>query len=202
MNRASTPFFTSVALAAASLKRSKTSGSTCSSTSAAALADVDGAIVGAAVVAAEVDAAGQAGGLQSAAQFVLVPALANLLLADERGFVAPSWLRAPSARASPLGGTARRVSRSIASLSATAQKTLLRSCWLRVRSSVAGPVEVLAVLGEMDVEHHVAIDDLSAMDGEAGLERLGVEERMRWLRLPERRTGPRSRCDARRRASG
>ena len=47
-------------------------------------------------------------------------------------------------------------------------------------------LELLAVVGEVDVEHHVAVDDLAAVDGEAGLEGLGVEERVRRLRLPER----------------
>ncbi len=48
------------------------------------------------------------------------------------------------------------VSRSMASLSATAQKTLLRSCWLRARSSAASAVELLAGFGEVHVEHDVA----------------------------------------------
>ena len=35
------------------------------------------------------------------------------------------------------------------------------------------------------MEHHVAIDDLATVNGEARFERLGVEERVRGLRLPE-----------------
>ena len=42
-----------------------------------------------------------------------------------------------------------------------------------------------AVIGQMDVEHHVAIHDLATVDGEASLEGLGVEECVRRLRLPE-----------------
>ena len=48
-------------------------------------------------------------------------------------------------------------------------------------------LEVLSVLGEVDLEHHVAARDLAAVDGEARLEGLGVEQRVRGLRLPERR---------------
>src|SRR5216683_963426 len=47
-------------------------------------------------------------------------------------------------------------------------------------------MELFPVVREIDVEHHVAVDDLAAVDGEAGLERLRVEERVRGRRLPER----------------
>jgi hypothetical protein len=48
-------------------------------------------------------------------------------------------------------------------------------------------VELLPVLGEVDLEHHVAARQLATVDGEARLEGLGVEERVRGLRLPEAR---------------
>jgi hypothetical protein len=45
--------------------------------------------------------------------------------------------------------------------------------------------ERLALLGEVHVEEHVAGLYLAAMDGEAGLECLGLAQRLRRLRLPE-----------------
>ena len=78
------------------------------------------------------------------------------------------------------------VSRSMASLSDDGPEdalALLLAAGAQLRREC---LKVRAILGEMDVEHHVAVDDLAAMDGEARLEGLGVEERVRGLRLPER----------------
>ena len=59
---------------------------------------------------------------------------------------------------------------------------------LAARAQLGGEsVEVLPVLGEVNLEHHVAARDLAAVNGEARLERLGVDERVRGLWLPERR---------------
>ena len=46
-------------------------------------------------------------------------------------------------------------------------------------------VEVLSIIGEVDLEHHVAAGHCAPVNGEAGLEGLRVEERVRGLRLPE-----------------
>jgi hypothetical protein len=57
---------------------------------------------------------------------------------------------------------------------------------LAARAQLGGErIELLPVLGEVNLEHHVARRELAAVDGEARLEGLGVEERVRGLRLPE-----------------
>ena len=166
-----------------------------------ALAHVDGPIVGAAVIAAEADAAGQAGGLYEPAQFVLVPPLPKFLFADERGFVRRfRFALLPGEHllgAEELDGLA--VYRVVERDSPKHALALLLAAGAQFRREC---LEGCAILREMDVEHHVAIDDLATMDGEARFEGLGVEERVRRLRLPERRPAPRSRSDAHRPASG
>ena len=95
-------------LAAASLKRSKTSGSTSSRTPAALLPTSVAPARWAAVVAAEVDAAVQERLAEQAPELVLVAAEPQLLLGDERRLDLASGRRAPCGRASPWSGRARR----------------------------------------------------------------------------------------------
>ena len=100
------------------------------------LTDVGGAFAGAAVVATEVDVARQRSCLEQPAELVLVPALTELLLGDERRRSSPFVSRSLRASIS-FERKSSTVSRSMASFSGTAQKTPLRSCWLRLRSSDA-----------------------------------------------------------------
>ncbi len=126
--------------------------------------------------------------------------LAALLLGDERGLVL--GLASRSLRASiSLERKSSTVSRSIASLRPATQKTGSVSFWLAPASFFDGSLE-LAGVGEREVDVDVAVTDLAAVEGEAGLERLDVEERVRGLRLPE--AGDNLGVDARahRRASG
>src|SRR3982751_6290441 len=44
---------------------------------------------------------------------------------------------------------------------------------------------LLTIFGEMEMEHQVTADHVSAVNGETGLEGFGLEERMCRLRLPE-----------------
>ena len=166
-----------------------------------ALADIDGPVVGAAVIAAETDAAGQAGGLHEPAQFVLVPPLPNFLFADERGFVRRfRFAFLPGEHllgAEELDGLA--VDRVVERDGPEHALALLLAAGTQLRREC---LEGCAILREVDVEHHVAIDDLATMDGEARLEGLRVEERVRSAAAARTRPAPRSRADARRPASG
>ena len=149
-----------------------------------ALAHVDGPIVRAPVIAAETDAACQAGGLYEPAQFILVPPLPNFLFADERGFVRRLGFaflpRQHLLGAEELDGLA--VYRVVERDSPKHALALLLTAGAQFRRKC---LEGRAIFSEMDVKHHVAIDNLSTMDGEACLERLGVEESVGRLRLPE-----------------
>jgi hypothetical protein len=104
----------------------------------------------------EVDAAREARGLEQAAKLVAVAAHANWRSSAMRAGVSSPFVSRSLRASISLLRNSSTVSRSIASVSAMAQKTCLRSCWLRSRSSAASAVELLAVLGEVDLEHHVA----------------------------------------------
>ncbi len=166
-----------------------------------ALAHVDSPVVRAAVIATEANAARQAGGLHEPAQFILVPPLPNFLFADESGFVRRLGLALLPCqhllRAEELDGLA--VYGVVERHSPKHTLALLLTAGPQFRSEC---LEGRAIFGEMDVKHHVAIDDLATMDGEARLEGLGVEERVATAAAARTRPAPRSRSDAHRPASG
>src|SRR5262245_21624269 len=142
-----------------------------------ALPNIHRAIAWAPIVAAEVDATGQAHRLEQATEFVLIPALAELLLGDERGsFIALGLAllaRESLLRSEQLDGL---------SVDRIVQPDRPEHCLaflLAARPELGGQrLELLAVVGEMEMEHHVAIDDVASVDGEPGLERLRVEQRV------------------------
>src|ERR1019366_8137836 len=141
-------------------------------------------IVGTPVIAAETDAAGQAGGLYEPAQFVLVPPLPDFLFADERGFVSrfgfaflpgQHLLGAEELDGLSVYGVVEGDGPKHALAFLLAPGTQL------CRESLEGCANV----SKLDVKYHVAIDNLSTMDGEACFERLGIKECVGRLRLPE-----------------
>ena len=142
-----------------------------------ALAHVDSPIVRTAIIATEAYAASQAGGLQEPAEFILVAPQPKLFFADQSGFVRRLCLALLPCehllRAEELDGLA--VYRIVEGNGPKHVFALLLTTCPQFRSEC---LEGRAILGKMDVKHHVAADDFATMNGEARFEGLGVEERV------------------------
>ena len=172
--------------AAASLKRSKTSGSTWPRISAALLPTSTARSPGLRSLPRKYTLPDRQAALRSRRSSSWWRREPHLLLADERGLVCGLRLallpREHLLRAEKLDGLA--IDRVVQRHGPEDVLALLLAARAQLRGEC---LERLAVVREVDVEHHVAVHDLAAVDGEARLEGLGVEERVRGLRLPERR---------------
>src|SRR5439155_8052100 len=125
----------------------------------------------------EIYAAREACGLHEAPQLVVVPALTDPLLCDESGGVlalrlallaGEHLLRSEQPDGLPVDRLAE----------GDGPEDVLPLLLAPGTKLGRERLELLAVVGEVEVEHHVAVDDLAAVDGEAGLEGLGLEERV------------------------
>src|SRR5262245_38750414 len=140
-----------------------------------ALSDVGRAIAGAAIVAPEVHAARQASRSQKSTKLVLVPPLADLLLRNKRrSLVAFRLALLPRDR------LLRPEQLDRLAIDCIVQGDGPEDCLPLLLAAGAElrceRLELPPIVGEVDVEHHVAIDHVTAVDREAALERLGVEQ--------------------------